>query len=61
MVQDLHAATDHQPLVTTLGGQSVANVPNKRLARIKEKLMPWTFAMIDNPGKTLIVADAILR
>jgi hypothetical protein len=37
----LHIATDHQPLVTTLGKQLVADVPNKRLARIKEKTMCW--------------------
>ena len=34
----LHIATDHQPL-TTIGKQSVADVPNRRLARIKEKTM----------------------
>jgi hypothetical protein len=35
--KSLHVATDHQPLVTTLSKQSVADVPDKRLARIKEK------------------------
>ena len=34
-------------------------MPNKRLARIKEKLMPWRFNMISNPGKTQNAADEI--
>ena len=46
-------------MVATLGKQSVAEVPNKRLARIKEKLIPWIFNMVYNPGKTQNVADAI--
>ena len=46
----LHIATDHQPLVATLGTQSVADVPNKRLARIKEKTMCWRFKIVYNPG-----------
>ena len=37
--KNLYGATDHQPLVTNIGKQSVADVPNKRLARIKEKTM----------------------
>ena len=42
--KSLHVATDHQPLVGTLGKQSVGDVPNKRLARIKERLgdSPWS-------------------
>ena len=48
--QKLHVATDHQPLVNTLGKQSVAHVANKRLARIKEKTMCWRFEMIYNPA-----------
>ena len=48
-------------LVITLGEQSVADAPNKRLARIKEKLMPWRFAMIHNRGKTASAAGALTR
>jgi hypothetical protein len=57
----VHIATNHQPLVTTLGKQSVANVPDKRLARIKEKTMCWRFEMIYNPGKLQSAVDAISR
>ena len=59
--KSLHIATEHQPLVATLGKQWVADVPNKRSARIKEKLMPWRFNMVYNPGKNQNVADAISR
>ena len=55
--KNLHVATDHQPLVTTLSKQAVANVPNRRLARIKEKML----CMIYNPRKLQSAADAILR
>ena len=58
--KNLHVATDHQPLVTTIGKQSVADAPNKKLARIKEKTMSWRFNMIYNPGKLQSAADAIL-
>ena len=59
--KSLHVATDHQPLVTTLGKQSVADVPNKRLVRIKEKLNCWRFDVIYNPGRIQNAADAISR
>ena len=36
-------------------------MPNKRLARIKEKLMPWRFNIVYNPGKTQNAADPISR
>lgn len=54
-------ATDHQPLVTTLGKLLVADVPKKRLARVKEKIMSWKVNMIYNPGKMQNAADAISR
>ena len=37
--KNLYGATDHQPLVTNIGKKSVADVSNKRLARLKEKTM----------------------
>ena len=47
--------------LSTFGRQSVADVPNKRLAKIKEKIMSWKFNMIYNPGKMQNAADAISR
>ena len=61
LCKSLHVAIDHQPLVTTLGKQSVVDVPNKRRARIKEKLICWRFNMIYNPCKMQNAADAISR
>jgi hypothetical protein len=54
-------APGHQPLVNTLGKQSVADVPNKRLTRIKEKTMCKWFEMIYNPGKLQSAADTLSR
>ena len=59
--KNLHIATNHQPLVATLGEQSVADVPNRRLAKIKEKMMCWRFEMIYNPGKLQCAADSLSR
>ena len=49
------------PPITKLGIQSVADVSNKRLGRIKEKTMCWRFEMIYNPGKLQSAADALSR
>ena len=57
----LFIATDHQPLTTTLGPQALADVENKRLAKIKEKTMWWRFEMLYNPGRTQNAADALSR
>jgi hypothetical protein len=35
--KNLYVVTDHSALVTVLGDQSMADVKNPRLARIKEK------------------------
>ena len=51
---------NRQPL-TTIGKQSVADVPNRRLARIKEKTMCWRFEMLYNPGKLHSAADGLSR
>ena len=59
--KSLHIATHFKLLVATLGKQSVPELPNKRLTRIKEKLMPCRFNMVYNPGKTQNTADAISR
>ena len=41
--KQLYVATDHKPLVSVLGDQSLADVQNPRLARIKEKTLWWQF------------------
>jgi hypothetical protein len=37
----LYVATDHKSLACVLGDQSLADVENPRLARIKEKTLWW--------------------
>ena len=48
-------------LVTVLGDQSMANVDNPRLAKIKEKTLWWQFKILQTPGKTQLAADALSR
>ena len=59
--QNLYVATDHSSLVKILGDQSLADVQNPRLARIKERTMWWKFKIIHTPGKSQLAADAISR
>ena len=39
--KNLYVATDHSALFTVLGDQSMADVENPRLAKIKEKTLLW--------------------
>ena len=57
----LFVATDHKPLVSVLGDQSLADVQNPRLARIKEKILWWQFTIIHTSGKLQLAADALSR
>ena len=59
--KQLFVATDHKPLVSILGDQSLADVQNPRLARIKEKTLWWQFTIIHTPGKLQLAADALSR
>ena len=57
----LYGATDHKSLVCVLGDQSLADVENPRLARIKEKTLWWQFTIVHTPGKLQLAADALSR
>jgi hypothetical protein len=57
----LYVATDHKSLVCVLGDQSLADVENPRLARIKEKTLWWQFTIVHTPGKLQLSADALSR
>ena len=59
--KDLWVATDHSSLVSILGNQSLADVENPRLAKIKERTLWWNFKMVYTPGKKQLAADAISR
>ena len=54
-------ATDHSTLVTVLGDQSMAEVENPRLARIKGKTLWWQFKILHTPRKKQLAADALSR
>ena len=41
--KNLYVVTDHSVLVTVLGDQSVGDMENPRLARIKDKTLWWQF------------------
>ena len=57
----LYVATDHKSLVGVLGDQSLADVQNPRLARIKERTLWWKFTIIHTPGKLQLAADVLSR
>jgi hypothetical protein len=59
--KQLYVATDHKSLVCVLGDQSLADVENPRLARIKEKTLWWQFTIVHTPGKLQLAADALSR
>ena len=52
----MYMATDHTSLVTVLGDQSLADVDNTMLARIKERTLWWQFKIILTPWKLQLVA-----
>ena len=57
----MYVATDHASLVTLLGDQSLADVENLSLARIKERTLWWQFKVIHTPGNLQLAADALSR
>ena len=59
--KNLYVATDHSALVTVLGDQSMADVENPRLSRIKEKTLWWHFKILHTPGKKQLAAYALSR
>ena len=59
--KDLWVADDHSSLVSIMGEQSLADIENPRLARIKERTLWWIFQVVHTPGKKQLAADAISR
>ena len=59
--KNLYVATDHSALVAVLVDQSMADMENPRLARIKEKTFWWRFKILHTPGKKQLAADALSR
>ena len=52
---------DHQALVTILDKQTLDEVENPRLQRMKERLMRFNFTTVWNKGKTHAIPDALSR
>ena len=55
---ELHVVVDHEPLVRLLSDRELADIPNPRLFRIKEKTLPYLYQIhyspgIDNPADPL--------
>ena len=55
---ELHVVVDHEPLVRLLSDRELADIPNPRLFRIKEKTLPYRYKIhyspgIDNPADPL--------
>ena len=58
---NLIVATDHKPLVKLFGDKRLGDIPNPRLARLKEGTLRWDFKVIHIPGKLNFGADALSR
>ena len=59
--EDLIVVTDHKPLVKILGDRTLDEITNSRLFRLKQRTLPWHFAIAHMPGKTNLAADATSR
>ena len=54
-------AVDHKPLVNILNDRALDTISNPRLLNLKEKTLPYRFAIIHVPGKSNAAADAASR
>ena len=59
--QKLVVATDHKPLLKIFGDRTLDEIPNTRLFRLKQRILPWYFDIIHLPGKTNLACDATSR
>ena len=58
---DLTIVTDHNPLVKLFGDRSLADIPNPRLLRLKERSLRYRFKIKHIPGIRNQAADALSR
>ena len=52
--------TDHRPLLGIFE-KSLGDIANPRIARIREKMMPYNFKVVWLEGKSNVIADALSR
>ena len=57
----LLVVTDNKPLVKLLGDETLDDISNTRLFRLKQRTLPWRFPIHHLPGKTNTAADATSR
>merc|ERR1712239_10197 len=57
----LYVATDHKPLVKIFGDKDLGEIPNPRLARLKEATLRWDFRVLHVPGATNAGPDELSR
>ena len=58
---DLLVTVDHHSLIPILGDRSLADIPNPRLYRLKEKCLRFRFQIQYLPGKNNDTPDCMLR
>ena len=58
---DLLVVTDHKPLVKIFGDRTLDEIDNTRIFRLKQRTLPWHFAIMYLPGVTNLAADATSR
>ncbi len=58
---DLLIITDHKPFIKVMGDQTLDEIPNSCLFRLKQRTLPWVFKIAHLPGKTNTAADATSR
>ena len=58
---DLQVTVDHQSLIPILGNRSLADIPNPRLYRFKEKFLRFRFKVQYLPGKLIEAPDCMSR
>jgi hypothetical protein len=54
----LLVVTDHKPFVKIFGDHTLYEITNTRLFRLKQRTLPWHFAIAHLPGKSNLAADA---
>ena len=58
---DLLVTVDHHSLIPILGNRSLADIPNPRLYRLKEKCLRFRFQIQYLPGKNNDTPDCMLK
>lgn len=60
-IENLVIVTDHKPLIKIFGDCTLDEITNSRLFRLKQRTLPWRFAIRHLPGKSNNAADATSR